>query len=375
MRIAIVSPHPVTPADSGDRIRTTALVRALTARGVDATVLAYAWTRGERGGSELIRYVPGRPTRPPHQQLWRLRLAAARRTNAFALHRMPAAHAAMRQALTDLAPDVVDFQHSYTWFDTGRPSVLTVHNVESDRLSRFSGLPARALAGAIDTERAAVESADATVVFSDLDRERVARTMSARRLYVVPLGYDPGPPREQLRADCTTAAYVGSMDYQPNVEALQLLLAQWPAIRAATGLRRLLVVGRRAGEHFQSEETVDVLSDVPDVAAALQPADLLVVPVVSGGGVRVKIIEAFGLGLPVVSTALGIEGLDAVDGEHAVIVDDVADLPAGIARLRPLGERERIAAAARTLWEQRYSPDRMAAEMIDVYATVSGGHG
>jgi glycosyltransferase involved in cell wall biosynthesis len=371
VKVAIVSPHPISPADSGDRIRTAALAHALTVGGVEVTVVAYAWA-GETSSSAGVRYVPARPLRSPAKELWRMRLGAARRTNAFALHQSPGAQDAMRRELDALSPDVVDFQHSYTWFDAGRPSVVTVHNVESDRLSRFGDVSARALAGAVASERAAVTAATATVVFSELDATRLRRLASPRSLHVVPLGYDPGPPREQLRERCSVAAYVGSMDYQPNVEAGRLLVDEWPAIQAATGLRRLLIIGRQAAAHFSGGGGIDVLSDVPDVSAALEPADVLVVPVVSGGGVRVKIIEAFGLGLPVVSTALGIEGLGAVDGEHAIIVERVADLADGLARIAEHGTRARLAAAARALWEQRYSPARMATAMTAVYAGALG---
>lgn len=372
MRVAIVSPHPVTPADSGDRIRTTALAAALTAAGVEVAIVAYAWDGEVSPAESNLRYVPGRPAKGPARQLWRLRLAAARRTNAFALHQDATAKDAMRRELDALGPDVVDFQHSYTWFDTGRPSVVTVHNVESDRLSRFGAMSRRAIEGAIESERTAVECADATVVFSELDGGRLTRVTAPRSLHVVPLGYDPGPPRNELREVCTVAAYVGSMDYAPNVEAGRLLLCEWQSIRQATGLRRLLVVGRQAAAHFRPDESVDVLSDVADVRVALEPADVLVVPVVSGGGVRVKIIEAFGLGLPVVSTALGIEGLGAVDGEHAIIVAQVADLAAGLARVSNLAVRQRLAANARALWEERYSPPRMADAMTGVYEVAIG---
>jgi glycosyltransferase involved in cell wall biosynthesis len=375
MRVAIVSPHPVTPADSGDRIRTTALSAALIEQGADAVVVAYSWAGEVTPQDGSVRYVPGRPPGGPASVLWRVRLAAARRTNAFALHQTSAARDGMRRELDALAPDVVDFQHSYTWFQTGRPSVVTVHNVESDRLSRFGGLPRSALDGAIDAERSAVEGADATVVFSELDATRLTRLSTPRGLRVVPLGFDPGPARTELRADCAVAAYVGSMDYEPNVQAGRLLLCQWQEIRRLTGLRRLLVIGRRAAAHFRSDPTVDVLSDVPDVRAALEPADVLVVPVVSGGGVRVKIIEAFALGLPVVSTALGIEGLGAVDGEHAVIVDGVEDLATGLARVADKDMREHLARNARVLWEEHYSPARMAKSMTGVYDEAIRSHG
>lgn len=372
MRIALVSPHPVEPADSGDRVRTAQLAAALRDLGHDVTVVAYAW-RGEPAPVQGTRYVAGRPAGRLAALAWRARLAVERRSNVFALHRMPSMHRRMRATLDELAPDVVDFQHSFTWFDPGRPTVVTVHNVESDRQVRFGAASARAVAAGVRIERVAAESAGATVVFSELDAQRLRAHSQPRQLHVVPLGYDPGPRGPQPRRDFTTAAYVGSMDYAPNVEAARLLLAEWPSIQAASGLQRLLIVGRRAAEHFQSRGSVDVLSDVPDMRGALAPADVLVVPLVSGGGVRVKIIEAFALGLPVVSTSLGIEGLGAVDGQHAVIGDDVPSLATGLAGIREQSTRVALADNARLLWEAEFSPDRTAKKMLAVYSSAIRG--
>lgn len=369
MRVAIVSPHPVDPPDSGDRVRTTQLAAALRQLGIDVTVLAYSWQEGQRGGHGML-YVAGRPMRATARPLWRARLAVARRRNVFALHRSPGMHGRMRAAIDKLAPDVIDFQHSFTWFATSRPSVVTVHNVESDRQARYGGQRPAALAGGIATERAAVESADATVVFSELDGERLREHTSPHAVHVVPLGFDPGAPLPPPRRELATIAYVGSFDYPPNVEAVNLLRDRWDAIRSGSGVRRLLVVGRRANEHFSSIGELEVRSDVPSVRDALVDADALVVPLIAGGGVRVKIIEAFRLGLPVVSTELGIEGLGAEDGKHAAIVGDPSELPEALDRISPVETRIEMARNAQELWDASFSPRRMAEAMLEVYRSV-----
>ncbi len=371
IRVAVVMPHPAYPATSGDRIRTAALVDELRGQDVDPVVLAYSWD-GE-SGSEAYVLVPGRPSNLPARALWRARLQLARRGDPLAIYRMPGLRDRMARSLELVAPDIVDFQHSYAWFDCGRPSVLTMHNVETDRLARFGGLTPRQAAAVLQGERAALEAAGATIVLSDADAARVREFSHPRSLHVVPLGFDPGPrlppPREQLR----TIAYVASFDYQPNVEAAQALLARWPSIRSETGVRRLVIIGRAATRHVTSSDTsVEIRSDVPDVRAALEDADALVVPLLSGGGVRVKIIEAFALGLPVVSTQLGIEGLDAVSGTHAVVVPDVDGIGQGITSLEPVAVRRAMAAEAHALWQARYSPRRMATGVLDVYRSVLG---
>jgi hypothetical protein len=155
-------------------------------------VLAYAWN-GEQTADPTRRLVPGRPNRPPARLVWRARLAYASRSDVFALHRMPGMHQRMRAALDELAPDVVDFQHSFTWFDPARPSVVTVHNVESDRQARFGRHRPAAVVGTTRTELRSITSATSTVVFSELDADRLRALAEPRALTVVPLGYEPGP--------------------------------------------------------------------------------------------------------------------------------------------------------------------------------------
>lgn len=369
MRAAIVMPHPTYPATSGDRIRVASLVDGLRSQDIEATVLAYAW--GNETGRSGYTLVPGCPSNLPGRLAWRAQLQLARRTDPLAIYRMPGLHQRMRAALDQLRPDVVDFQHSYSWFDCGRPAVLTMHNVETDRMARFAGISPRQVAVVAKAERAAIAAADATLVLSGPDAARVRELATPRALHEVPLGYDPGPRLPAPRETLTTLAYVASFDYEPNVEAARALLARWPRIRSETGASRLLLIGRAAARHVWSDEAgVEVRSDVPDVRAALADADVLVVPLLSGGGVRVKIIEAFALGLPVVSTVLGIEGLAAVDGTHAVVVQGVDEMSEGISSLLPVGVRRSMADAARTLWECRYSPRHMAEGVREVYRSV-----
>lgn len=371
MHIVLVSPHAVWPVDGADRLRTSQLATQLRGLGADVTVLAYTWFPDDEivEGSVLV---PARPVSVPARALRRLGLAAKARLDPdpYAAHRLPGARARMAAAIVAARPDVVDFQHTFMWQPLDVGGVLTAHNVESDRLRRFGDLSVRALRNVTDMERAAVNGAAATVVFSAQDADRV-RAFGPRRLDVVPIGVDPGgrlaPPRQNL----TVAGYVGTFDYPPNVEASVRLLAEWPRIKAVAGMSRLVFVGRGASRHLSAAADVDVRSDVPNVPAALADVDVLVVPVVSGGGVRVKIIEAFAMGLPVVSTALGIEGLGAVDGVHARIVDSPEQLAGALLSLQPQEVRQGMADAARALWETEFSPRQMAERMLDVYRAVA----
>lgn len=373
VRVAVVSPHPVVPATSGDRIRTTQLLKALRAAGVDASVLAHSWGGNGPDMDVPVKYVPGRPEGRVGWATWRARLALARRANPYAICRMPGASRAMTGAIEGSDADVVDFQHTFAWLPTGRPNVLTVHNVLSHQLGRQGRSSARPLAGLAAMEREALEGAGAVVTLSSLDTERAQALTSTPgdRFFEVPLGYEPtGAGLRPQRDEMATVAYVGSFDYAPNVEAAAFLVGAWPAMREAGGLRALSLIGRAADRHFSARDGIEVHSDVPDVSVPLAAADVLVVPLASAGGVRVKIIEAFALGLPVLSTEVGIEGLEAEDGVHAVVVPTADDMVEGLRRMRPQGVRQRLAANAYELWRERYSPARMASRMVEVYEAV-----
>jgi glycosyltransferase involved in cell wall biosynthesis len=398
MKAAIVSPHPAFPPDSGDRVRTATLVEALARRGVEARVFALDWEhraglrgpnartglRGPNAGTGLRGPNAGTGRRPapaweeriavgpttPHGRVaWRADLARRRRRDPYAIHHDRRAQAALLAAIDGFGPDVVDVQHTFTWFPQRHPAVVTVHNVESARHADGGARPA-VIERLRRMERTAIGQAAATVVFSGTDRDRVAGLVPGAEPVVVPIGHEPSRAGHPLRPDLRVGALVGSFDYEPNRDAARALLERWPELRRTGPLDRLVIVGRAASAHLTGGDAVEIRSDVPDVAAALADTDVLLVPLRNGGGVRVKVIEALALGLPVVSTPVGVEGLGIEPGVHAVVADDVDGFADAVRAVAPLAVRRGLARAGRRLWEDTYSPDAMAAGMAEVYRRV-----
>ena len=116
---------------------------------------------------------------------------------------------------------------------------------------------------------------------------------------------------------------------------------------------------------------VEVTGAVEDTRPYLRGALVVVVPLRAGSGTRLKVLEAFAMGRPVVSTTLGAEGIDAADGEHLRLADD----PRGFAdRVVELAgspeERARLAAAGRRLAEERYGWDAIGDRLADLYESA-----
>lgn len=118
--------------------------------------------------------------------------------------------------------------------------------------------------------------------------------------------------------------FVGSLFYSPNAEGLTWFIENiFPVFRQAHADARLLVVGRSPGEEIKDfcsrTEGVSLHPDVADIKEYYQKARAVVVPLLSGGGTRIKILEAALAGRPVLSTPAGAEGLDLVDGKHLLL--------------------------------------------------------
>ncbi len=224
-------------------------------------------------------------------------------------------------------------------------------------------------------ENRAAREVDRMLVCSEADRAVLQRRVAAHRLGVLPNGARFGPPLPRRPADREVhLLLLGSLDYAPNQEAARWLIADaMPVIRARVeGPVRLDIVGRRpppwlvglaatAGERLHA--------DVPSVEPFYADADVVLAPIRTGGGTRIKIIEAFGHGRPVVSTHIGAEGLGTTDGRELVYAETAAEFADAVARLAAEPALcDRVTRAARALVEERYSGGAFARRLLAFHA-------
>src|SRR5207249_9321009 len=127
----------------------------------------------------------------------------------------------------------------------------------------------------------------------------------------------------------------------------------WPLIRRARPQARFRIVGRnppRNVRRLERVEGVEVVGTVPDVRPYLAAASVVVVPLLVGGGTRIKIFEAMAMGKAVVSTRIGAEGLPVNSGEHLLLADSPVDFADAVLQLlNDDAERGRIGQAASRL--------------------------
>jgi glycosyltransferase involved in cell wall biosynthesis len=219
-------------------------------------------------------------------------------------------------------------------------------------------------------ENAAVRNADVVWACSEPDaREIETAYRTATPVTVIPNGVDVdtyAPAAAPLESDDWSDRpivlfYSGSFAYAPNHQAaMRLVRDVLPAVRSRGFLARLLLVGRDPSPAMvaaASQDTdITVTGRVDHVLPYLEQPCIVTVPITLGSGTRLKIVEAFAAGRPVVSTAKGAEGIDGVDGEHFLVRESADAIAGAVIDLwhQPL-LRNSICAKAQDLVRTRYS--------------------
>ena len=205
-----------------------------------------------------------------------------------------------------------------------------------------------------------------TFAASSVDRDALLRMNRRGRFVVVSNGVDLKHfrPRPRDSFDGSPSAFfVGTMFYRPNYLAAKVLAYElFPQIRRDVPDATCHLAGKTNREDHSElhrpEIGVWMHGFVEDVRPYFETSQVLVVPLSVGSGTRIKILEAMATGTPVVSTAIGAEGLDCTPGENILIADTVTDLAAAVVGLFRDRERAfRIGAAGRRLVEAQYSWD------------------
>jgi len=217
-----------------------------------------------------------------------------------------------------------------------------------------------------EIEGQAVTSVDQVWVCSDHDAGVLAaRYPSAAPVAVVPNTVDTDAllrPATTGRPGAPALVYPATFGYLPNDEAALTLVRQvHPLVRRRYPQATLSLVGAGASAELAAAaapgDGVTMTGPVADTRPWLWSSTVLAAPLAAGSGTRIKLLEAFAAGLPVVTTTKGAEGLDVIDGTHVVIAESPRQFADAIAALHDdPAAGAALAARARDLVEDRYSP-------------------
>lgn len=243
---------------------------------------------------------------------------------------------------------------------------LDLHNIESTLLARTAEaegvlkavLFSRFARAAAAFERRWMPSFTMTLATSEQDASRLRALApgSAVRVYPNAIPWRPLPVVEKEEA----IAFSGNLEYHPNRAAVKFFARKvWPRLRQSWPRLKWRIIGKNpeAVRGLVGDDSrVEVTGPVEDAVRELARARVAVAPMLSGSGTRVKILEAWAAGLPVVSTSIGAEGLEARNNDHVLLADTEDEIRAAINSL--LGSpdwREGLGRSARSLFERKYT--------------------
>jgi glycosyltransferase involved in cell wall biosynthesis/O-antigen/teichoic acid export membrane protein len=402
---ALVLTHtPPLPLVSGERIRNFHLLRELRQRGwrvslfaVDADGRTTTDADRERLAElcETVRIEPIHPSR--RARLTSLLLGRPIYEKFFY---DAGAHASFLELLREPYDAIVVealYMSAYVPADARDRMLLDAHNAELPRIesmARVLGGKPRGIAARLQRaplrryEREVAASAAAVTCVSEADAAYFER-LAPGRVSVVPNGVDTTAftPRQSCPSE-PSVLFVGSMDYNPNLDAVGYLARE---ILPALGRDdvSVTVIGsnprKEAYAHARrSSVPIEILGYVEDTTPYFERSRVFAVPLRFGGGTRLKILEALARGIPVVSTSLGCEGLDLEPGRDLLVADGAAEFARCLDRLlsddglcRALAEQGRATVQKRYDWrgigERFDGAARGVLRAADYDPAVSGG--
>jgi glycosyltransferase involved in cell wall biosynthesis len=383
LRIVVVLTDPPLPFGLAAARWSSVLVRGLAERGHRVTTFAVCGDPDQAAQVAELFPAPAHDVRlypPPVRRGLGAKLATWRR---------PSSHLFGPDLSRDLRAELaggVDVLHlEQTWtgwlgLDHADRAVINVLNLYAIDLavmpsgSLHDRLRCRAL---LRAERMLLRRYPHIVTLTPRLTAEVRRLNPGAAVHTVPLGMDLSlypfeeapPPRPPV------VGLIGSFDWEPTRSAgVRLLTRLWPAIRARVPGARLRIVGRSARAAMGGLATtpdIELLEDVPDIIPYFRGIDVMLYAPGPASGMKVKVMEAFALGTPVVTSTDGIEGLPAVDGVEAGLADDDAGLvDRAVALLSDPDRRIAQRRAARALLEAHCRPQPVLDRLERVYATL-----
>jgi glycosyltransferase involved in cell wall biosynthesis len=389
--ILIIAPFLPWPADFGGALRVFHLLRGLAERH-DVTLLAPATDAEFDASRELgqicdVVTVPAHTT-PRQPANWRKRLVQLRtQLGGRSFTELSGYQPALEEALPGIFQsrriDLVQYEFpaaALHRLSQPRPTIFDAHNIEYELLERVARTTNSATKRAFNTAEAiklrALERRlwrDATLVVATSERDaEVISTATGDETLVVPNGVDLADFDFAHKPEPGHIVFVGAMRHQPNADGAAWFAREvLPLVRAKLGDIRFTIVGADPPASVQAlaGDGIEVTGRVADIRPYLASAAVTVIPLHSGGGTRLKILEAFAAGVPVISTTVGAEGLDVASGEQLLLADSPEEFAAAtLLVLREPIFAERLADSGRARVRERYGWEQIMPALEDAHA-------
>lgn len=222
-------------------------------------------------------------------------------------------------------------------------------------------------------ETATLSDIDLLLPMSDADEQQYLRINTDINTQVIGIGlelssYDP----IDTIIDIDKLSFIGSLDWLPNQQGLLWFLDKaWPLIHQKFPNMQCHIAGKKCPQNIytRNNEQIKVHGEVDDASQFMRNYPIMIVPLLAGSGLRVKILEAMALGVIVISTTIGTEGIGAIDGTHLYIADSPEMFLAIVQKLQTSEAiiLTNMSKNARVFVQENFSSDALATHLINKY--------
>jgi len=388
MKILMLTPYAPYPPNSGARIRQWEQIKYLSHRH-ELTLVCFAFSKEEFGYRKMLEKFCKQAVFVRHPFIAPLpHLSASDKSPwpimTFSMQEMRETLKKLREQNFDIV--IIDFIFMAQYHDIFSCGViLQEHNIESNLFQQYASLPdvsEKTIMG-VKKDRTfwkatwmfmtAYESRvwrqfPLRFTVSTKDKEELDSRCPSGRTVVIENGVNTREKTLLEYRNYKNILFMGTMNYYPNIDAVFYLVKTimpliWERDQAVT----LCIAGMNPPKEIRdlaSDSRIEIAGTPDDMREIAGQCCLTVVPLRLGGGTRIKILDAFAMGLPVISTSLGCEGLEVADGKHIVIRDDPQAFAESVLRVisDPL-RAESLRMSGRKLVEDRYDWTKILGQM------------
>jgi len=355
MRILFLSQLLPLPLDAGPKIRSYYVLRYLAEAGHEVTLVCLVRPSDRKEDVDALgRICRSVHTIPIVRSRWKnirdgIRSLSAREPFLILRDRIPEMHRALAELTAGRSFDAVHsdqlWMAPYGLKHAGPGlKVLDQHNAvftiptqlaANQRNPLLRVFLQREAAKLAAFERSACRRFDRVVWVTDGDKKAVFPQDDPGP--VIPIAVDPSCCSPLPRPDPFRITFLGGMHWPPNAEGILWFVRYiWPEVSRAAPGAVLTLIGKGAPRSLLKKDAnskVEIAGFVPDLQPYLSETAAFIVPLRSGAGMRVKILDAWNWGLPVVSTSVGADGIRAVHDDNILIADDAESFSSGILRI------------------------------------------
>ncbi len=394
MKILIISDKPPWPGTSGGALAIMSAIKGLSAHGADLTVInASTKKHPENTGKKNEAVPPGvhslsvriKTGLNPFQLIVNLIFSGL----PYNIARFNSAvfRKTLQKLLVNEHFDLVQIEglNMSMYLDTIRRYsnayvAIRSHNVEHLLWKRLAGNEKnkikkhymRILARRLKKyEISIINRCDLSITLTSYDRVCFGEAGIYKPSFIFPYTIDP-VKKHRKKADNNTISYIGSLDWKPNQEGLQWFLnTVWEKIRKERPDTVLMVAGRNAPDWLEKKLSgpgIRYMGEISNAINFIAESGILIIPLLSGSGIRVRAIQSMALGTPVVTTNKGIEGIEAQNGKEILVASSAEEFTSHIYSLMEGGLLyDKLSENSVKFITGNYDTAKYCRELIDFY--------